>query len=415
MAIEGVSLPFQEAIDFFQRKVDLPTRKWDDLRHQAHARAFSVAGVVQADMLADFRAAVDKAVTKGVSLQEFQKDFDNIVARTGWQFYARGKTDAERRAWRARLIYKTNLRTSYMAGRYAQMTDPDVLKYRPYWQYRHNDSRYPRPHHVAWNGQCLAADDPWWKTHFPPNGWGCNCDVVALSKRQLTALGKSGPDKAPYERPIETVDPRTGQPETRYPGIDRGWEYNVGEASLKGVVPVELQAPLSPLTPPPAPAKLPLLRPAQAVPASRVLPAGRPDQEYVESFLKEFGADLATPVEWRDPSGGIIGIDKSLFEQRGPNGAVYGFKSMKRDRGLYTLLLADAIKDPDEIWAEWVAVASGVALRRSYLKRVLLPNGKTLFVRFEWSPRGWFGITGFDTTETYVEQFRRGALLYASK
>jgi hypothetical protein len=112
-----------------------------------------------------------------------------------------------------------------MAGRWRQMTDPEVLAQRPYLLYRHGDSRVPRPHHLAWDGLMLAANDPWWKTHYPPNGWGCKCRVFSVGPRDLDRMGKSGPDRAP-ESPI---DPETGAPV----GIDRGWDYNVGEAAMR--------------------------------------------------------------------------------------------------------------------------------------------------------------------------------------
>ena len=420
MAIEGISLPFREAIEYFERKVNLPTRAWDDLRHGAHVRAWSIAGMTKDDMLADMRRLVDTAIRSGTSFEDFQRGFNELVDRTGWKFKARGKTQEERRAWRARVIYQTNMRTAYMAGRYKQMTEPAVLKYRPYWRYRHSGALHPRKHHLAWDGLCLRADDPWWKVHYPPNGWGCGCDVEALSERQMRALDKTGPDAAPKEIPREVPDPRTGQIVLRYAGVDRGWEYNVGEASLRGAVPVELQEPL-----PPAPiagageavprSDLPPMPPARTVPADRLMPAGLPDTDYVDAFLAEFGASQDRGAEYRDASGAIIGVDKSLFVQRGRDGLVFGLKALKRDRGLYVRLLADALKDPDEIWADWVQVASGVALRRSYLQRVMLPDGKGMFVRFEWASAGWVGVTGFDTTDRYLDQFRRGALLFRRK
>jgi hypothetical protein len=55
------------------------------------------------------------------------------VATHGWDFKGG-------RNWRTRVIYQTNLQTSYAAGRYQQLTDPDMLKVRPYWRYVHSDS-----------------------------------------------------------------------------------------------------------------------------------------------------------------------------------------------------------------------------------------------------------------------------------
>jgi len=123
------------------------------------------------------------------------------------------------------VIYNTNVRTAYQAGRWKQMTDPELLKLRPYLVYHHGDSRQPRPDHLSWDGLVLPADDPWWQTHYTPNGWGCTCSVFSVGPRDLERMGKSGPDTAP---PI-VIDAKTGAPV----GIDKGWDYNVGQAAEK--------------------------------------------------------------------------------------------------------------------------------------------------------------------------------------
>ncbi len=165
MAINpALNLPFQEQIDFFRDKVNIPTNRWDDLMRDQHAKGFMVAGANRDGVLSDFRSAVDKAISQGTTLEEFRKDFDKIVATHGWSYNGS-------RSWRSEIIYDTNVRTSYQAGRYKQMTDPDVLAYRPYWEYIRTTSERPRPWHLAWAGTVLPADDPWWATHYPPNGW----------------------------------------------------------------------------------------------------------------------------------------------------------------------------------------------------------------------------------------------------
>ena len=178
-------LPFEEAIRFFQGKVKIPTKRWNDLWQGMHARGFMVAGAMKDDVLTGFYEALEKAIAKGTTLAEFQKEFDTIVKKTGWTYNGT-------RGWRSKVIYETNLFTAYQAGRHAQMTDPDVLKARPYWQYRHGDSMHPRPEHLAWDGLVLRADDPWWQAHYPPCGWGCKCTAFALSDEDLQMLGKKG-------------------------------------------------------------------------------------------------------------------------------------------------------------------------------------------------------------------------------
>jgi len=238
------NLSFDEAINFFKNKIKIPTRRWTDLWKEMHSRGFMVAGAMKADILNDFYDAVKKSISEGMTLEEFREIFDEIVEKSGWDYYGS-------RNWRSRVIFETNLRTAYSAGRYEQMTDPDISKMRPYWEYRHGDSIHPRPLHLAWDGKILPADDTWWDTHYPPNGWGCKCKVFALSKRDLKRLGKDKPDKAPNDGMYQWTDKVTGITHTVPVGIDPGWDYNMGDAAKHykpdlSKYPTELRKHLSP-------------------------------------------------------------------------------------------------------------------------------------------------------------------------
>lgn len=112
MAVKYGSLPFKEQIAFWQGKDLVPTERWNDLTRAEHDIGFMVAGATKADLLADLHAAVDKAITKGTTLAEFRKDFDNLVAKNGWTGW-RGEGSEAGRAWRTRVIYDTNLQASY--------------------------------------------------------------------------------------------------------------------------------------------------------------------------------------------------------------------------------------------------------------------------------------------------------------
>lgn len=37
-----------------------------------------------------------------------------------------------------------------------------------------------RPEHAALHGIVKRIDDPFWDKYYPPNGWGCRCEVVQL-------------------------------------------------------------------------------------------------------------------------------------------------------------------------------------------------------------------------------------------
>lgn len=228
-SLDGISQQFEEQISFFRQKLNLPTERWDDIFQAAHDKAFMVAGAQKADLLADLRAAVEKAIT-GQSIGQFRKDFAAAVAKSGWSGWTGEGTNAGV-AWRTRVIYQTNIATSYAAGRWKQLKDPDLLAVRPFWQYIHADGvAHPRPLHLAWgnSGLTLPNDDPFWLTHFPPNGWGCKCRVKAVRKPA------AGDATAPPEG-WDAIDPKTGAPA----GIDKGWAYAPGanaDASLQQLV-----------------------------------------------------------------------------------------------------------------------------------------------------------------------------------
>ncbi len=224
MGVDPYSLQFDEAIAFFREKLSIATETWTDLWRVAHSKAFTVAGAMDEALLADLRAAVDKAIADGITLQTFRKEFDSIVQQYGWQY--KGGRD-----WRSRVIYDTNLRTAYMAGRWQQLMEGGF----PYLQYHHAPwVKEPRPMHLHWDGLILRADDPWWDTHYPPNGWGCQCWVTGVSMGLLRSLGKSRADITPDDGTYEWIDKSTGEIHEIPRGIDPGWDYNVGKAWLEG-------------------------------------------------------------------------------------------------------------------------------------------------------------------------------------
>jgi len=213
-------LTFSQMIAYFLAKVNIPTETWLDMWTYEHIHAFTVAGATQAALLADLRKAVEKAITQGTTLQEFRKDFKNIIAKTGWQY--NGDFD-----WRTRVIYGTNVRTAYAAGRWRQLMEMDSIVY---LKYNHSHAvKVPREKHLMWDGLVLRKDDPWWIIHAPPNGWGCQCYLTGVSEAGLKRLGKDGPDTPPQDGTYQWLNKSTGEVVDVPVGIDPGWDYNPGE------------------------------------------------------------------------------------------------------------------------------------------------------------------------------------------
>jgi hypothetical protein len=183
-----------------------------------------VAGAARMSIVNDFHREITRALTGGESLQHFRKRFRQIVHARGWEYNGTP-------GWRSRIIWETNMSMAYAAGRYKQMTDPDVLEYFPYWQYIHSGARHPRPEHLSWDGLCLPANDPFWDSHYPPNGWNCGCRVEPATARDYTA---AAPEKrvAPNIETWEWANPQDGTVHRVPVGIDPSFDYNVGKEWL---------------------------------------------------------------------------------------------------------------------------------------------------------------------------------------
>ncbi|RFC63613.1 hypothetical protein DYI37_11450 [Fulvimarina endophytica] len=228
--IDALDLPFEEAISFFRDKTNTPTKTWTDVYAAAHSHSFMVAGAASNALLDDFRSEILKALEKGTTLADFREGFDGIVQKHGWEY--KGK-----RGWRSRIIFETNLRTAYSAGRFAQQTKPETLEAFPYWQYHHSGAIHPRREHLAWDGLVMRADNPFWLSNYPPNGWHCGCFCSAVSRDGLKRMGKSSPDEGPelLFRAEEVGGKRREVPF----GVDPGFEYNPGRSWLTGGRPHE--------------------------------------------------------------------------------------------------------------------------------------------------------------------------------
>jgi len=249
--------PPTEALAWFRAKGFALGWDWRDVWREEHALAFTVAKIMELDLLADVRAAVESALADGQTFREFAQALTPVLQKAGWwgiQVQTDPLTGEQREVQlgsprRLRVIYETNLRTARAAGQWERIQDTkDAL---PYLLYTLGPSREHRPEHVKWHGTLLPADDPWWSDHFPPNGWGCKCRVRPVSRREYARLQDTGVQAPPTAEtqlpgggrtsskvPVQTTAPpsptvpwentRTGETVQVPVGIDPGWDYNPG-------------------------------------------------------------------------------------------------------------------------------------------------------------------------------------------
>jgi len=250
---------------------------------------------------------------------------------------------------------------SYMAGRYEQMQQ--IAARRPYWQYSAvNDSR-TRPSHRAMDGKVFRADDPIWKTWYPPNGYRCRCSVTSLSQKELDAEGLEVEKKAPIE--ITTGKPY--QP-------DPGWKFNPAQDPWRGM--------------------------AEAVVKDIAIPA-TPVILFSADTLARFGLKSIKEMDWESLPTGVQlpgkeellrkGIDPVPFYQQqlkasldmagelvvlqSVDGSAAVFDELVfehtdwENRGRYVPMVRETYEQSDEVWINVVEKENGgLALRKYHIK-----------------------------------------------
>jgi SPP1 gp7 family putative phage head morphogenesis protein len=240
-------LPPEKAVEYFKSKGYALTWDWRELWQEAQAKSFTVAKVMNTDILNDIRGAVDGALNNGTTFHDFKRNLTPILQDKGWW----GKTEHVNTLTgetstvqlgsvrRLKTIYQTNLQTAYMAGRYKQMMES--VDSHPYWQYVAVLDGKTRQAHRAMNGRVFRYDDPMWGAMFPPNGFNCRCRVRPLSAAQVEAMGlkvESSQDRL-VDHEITMHDGSVvqvkalrikvnGKDMLFYP--DAGWSYNPGAA-----------------------------------------------------------------------------------------------------------------------------------------------------------------------------------------
>lgn len=173
---------FDEAIEWFRSRVPLVAGEWEQMQELAHQRAFTVAHVAHADVVAHTWDALDAAIAEGTSFEEFR-------ARAAAELEEAWAGEVANPAARLETIFRTNVQGAYGAGRFEQISHPAVLRRRPYWRLNvlddHRTSDICR--HLI--GVCLPADHPWWIGHIPPLHYNCRTTLDSLTEDEALAHG----------------------------------------------------------------------------------------------------------------------------------------------------------------------------------------------------------------------------------
>ncbi len=203
----------KEAIRYLEQKGYKLTFNYQEMMHEAHHKAFTVAKITRLDLLSDIKESLLKALKDGKSFAAWKKDIVPILQKKGWW----GKVEASDPKTgevktifvgkrRLKTIFYTNTRVAYQVAKAKKYySDPNVA----YLRYIAVLDQKTRPSHRALHGTILPKDDDFWRTHYPPNGWNCRCRVRAV----------------PAHKKVEPTDKNT----LPKGAVDPDWAYDVRE------------------------------------------------------------------------------------------------------------------------------------------------------------------------------------------
>lgn len=401
--ISATDVPFQEAIDHFKNKVNLPTESWTDISDGMHARGFVVAGAAKDELLTDFHTAITTALEEGTTIEDFRKQFDTIVERHGWSYNGN-------RGWRTRVIYDTNLRQAHMTGRWHQIQNTKSMF--PYLRYVTLIGGNRREVHQAWRNKILPVDHPWWDSHYPMNGWGCKCTVESMTKRDLERRGLAVSDDPVIEMETKTIKTPDGDITVAVPkGVGPGFDYNPGKADMGRLYSEADKKRLqesgdwkkwTPLTE----GDWKTAGLAERMPVDS--PKGKPGEKLTSSaeVTKALEKAMGGPEKvYSLPDGSKVLVNAKVLGEHLP-----------LDRSQFIEFLPELLEDPGEVWLSFMRhnATGKVALRKRILKQIKLDKDRAVMMVADGQKGKFVGWTYYPTSKAKeIKRNRQGRLSWA--
>jgi SPP1 gp7 family putative phage head morphogenesis protein len=174
----------EEALAFLFGKESALYASLKDASADVLRTVFTVAGVMQMDVLLAVRALVEKALAEGQSFEDFK------AAMTENELIARALPIS-----RFQTIYRTNLQSAFMAARYRQQSE--IGERKPFWKFVAVSDQSTTDGCKELDGKVFRYDDNFWSVNYPPRHYNCRSRVLALNDRELTRYGgevESGKD-----------------------------------------------------------------------------------------------------------------------------------------------------------------------------------------------------------------------------
>jgi hypothetical protein len=219
-------VPYDEAVRRFSAKASIPTGMnsadlalaWPErLRNQA----FFSAGVSSANILQGLREEIEDILQGRRTIAEARSRLRDFLAKEGYGIpEPAGKEDRDVSKLasfaRLELVLRQNTAMAQASAQRAVSEDPTIVDRWPNYRYIANTDR-----HARFDGLVLPKTDPFWRSHFPPWDFNCNCMAIdedgPVNGKTAGLDDRGEPSKLDVKGRYENVD----QPESGFVFLSR--------------------------------------------------------------------------------------------------------------------------------------------------------------------------------------------------
>lgn len=171
---------FAEAVDYFRRQAPwISGSSWATMARLSAQKGDQVSGAAVLAMVDDVFRRIDKSLVDGTPYSEFVRDMGKDFHRD-WVGVD---------SYRLSLIYHNNVGSALMAGRMAQITDPDVVSARPYFLFDAIEDFRTSDICQHLGGVVRPASDTFWSTRTPLLHHQCRSTIISLDEEDMRAEG----------------------------------------------------------------------------------------------------------------------------------------------------------------------------------------------------------------------------------
>ena len=194
------AVPFEEAIDDILKRHPEIAPGWEATRDAYLDGGFAIARSSQQHVTEHVQRSITSAMRGGMTGQDAVDEILRAIK-------AQGTDDPVAKNWTytggyAETVYRTNIASSYTAGRVEQAKDPVFRRQVAAWEFTTYPGRGVRPNHAAMHGLIAGTDDPIWDTMRPPLGYNCRCSLEFVGHDQALRRGAIGEDGAYIPRQV---------------------------------------------------------------------------------------------------------------------------------------------------------------------------------------------------------------------